>query len=119
MLYAGLGAPQLNLEYVVAQRPRYPMHDWQELFQRACHHEDDGHMCKLIRAIANAQIVSLPYATDPAFRVQQRHFLPCAHAAIDSGTMQPMKGAAHFDLVRGAGFEKAWEGVPIHIHSRA
>ena len=118
MLYASQGAPHLNMAYVAAQKPRRPNDDWAELFARACIHEDDGHMCKLVRAIANAQQVSRLYEESPEFRVKQHHFLPAAHAALDSASARPMEGTNHYDFVRGSGFPEAWAGVPVHMHAR-
>lgn len=118
MLYASQGAPHLNMAYVAAQRPRHPNHDWAELFARSCVHEDDGHMCKLVRAIANAQQVSRLYDGRAEFKVKQHHFLAAAHAALDSASARPMEGTNHYDFVRGSGFPEAWESVPVHVHSR-
>ena len=95
-----------KLDYVVSQKPKFENCDWPLLFQRAVLHEDDGHMCKLIRAIAHGHKVSQPYDHLPEFRVEQHMFLPAADAAIDSASVHPMVGTIHFDFARGA----AWPG---------
>lgn len=76
-------------------------------------HEDDGHMSKLVRAIAHAQNVSKPFDHLPEFKVKQDMFLPAAVAALDSGSDRPMDGTIHFDLVRGAAWPEAWSNVPV------
>ena len=101
------------MDYIMTHTPRIPNCDWSGVFHRACLHEDDGHMAKLIRAIAHGQKVSAPYDHLPEFRVKQRMFLPAANAAIDSASARPMDGTIHYDFVRGAAWPEAWERVPI------
>lgn len=112
MLYAGMGSPPLNIDWMLAQVPREPQADWNRVFERVVRHKDDGHMSKLIRVIRHAQDISLPYEDDARFPMKQHMFLPAAQAAIDSGSDKPMSGVLHFDFVRGCAFPKAWENVP-------
>lgn len=108
-----MGCPEPRLDWILTHRPRLPRNDWNSVFQRACMHEDDGHMSKLVRAIAHARKVSEPYDARPEFRVKQHVFLPAATAAIDGGSEKPMDGTIHFDLVRGAAWPEAWSRVPV------
>ncbi|KAF3384872.1 Oxidoreductase AflY [Penicillium rolfsii] len=112
MSYAGQGCPEIRLDWLASHPSRLPNQGWDEVFDRACYHEDDGHMCKLIRCMAHAQDTSKPYDHLPEFRVKQSLFLTAGIAAIDSGSSQPMDGTKHFDFVRGAGFEEAWQRFP-------
>lgn len=113
MLYAGMGCPPPRMNWILSHTPREANSSWPRVIERAVHHADDGHMIKLIRAIKHAEAVSRPYEGEPGFQLKQSDFLPCAIAAIDSASEVPMIGIQHFDLVRGAGWPKAWDKVPI------
>ncbi|KAJ5124900.1 uncharacterized protein N7515_008725 [Penicillium bovifimosum] len=112
MSYAGQGCPEIRLDWLASHPSKLPNQGWDEVFERACYHEDDGHMCKMIRCFAHAQDTSRPYDHLPEFRVKQPLFLTAGIAAIDSASAQPMDGTKHFDFIRGAGFPEAWERFP-------
>ncbi|OQD63897.1 hypothetical protein PENPOL_c008G00514 [Penicillium polonicum] len=112
MSYASQGAPELRLDWLASHLSKLPNQGWDEVFDRACYHEDDGHMAKLIRCMAHSQDTSKPYNHLPEFRVKQPLFLTAGIAAIDSASLKPMDGTKHFDFVRGAGFAEAWERFP-------
>ena len=113
MTYAGMGAPEPNFEWLLSHPSRLPNQTWETVFDRAGYHEDDGHMCKMIRGMKHAENVSKPYDHLPEFKVKQHMFLPAAIAAIDSGSKQPMEWTKHFDLIRGVGYPEAWEKIPL------
>lgn len=113
MLYAGMGSPEPNIDWLLSQPPKEPGADWDRVLKRGCEHPDDGHMIKLIRVIRHAQEISAPYENDPDFRMKKHMFLPAAQAAIDSGSEKPMSGVLHFDFVRGCAFPEAWEKYPV------
>ena len=118
MLYAGMGCPEPRMDWVMQQKPMVPasVNSWDEIHKRACRHEDDGHMSKLVRVIAHAGVISKKYDHLPEFRMKQDTFLPAANAALDSifnsNGGQPMDGVLHFDFVRGCAWKEAWEKVP-------
>jgi hypothetical protein len=112
MTYAGMGTPELNLEYLCAHQSKLPDQGWPEIFERATRHEDDGHMAKLIRSTKLAEEISRPYDHLPEFRVKQHMFLIAGTAMIDSGSSKPMEWTKHWDFIRGAGFADAWERFP-------
>ena len=74
------------------------------------------HMIKLIRALKNGEDVCRPYEHRPEFMMKQHMFLKAATAAMDSASAQPMVYVQHFDIIRFAGFEEAWEKVPLEVH---
>ena len=113
MTYAGMGAPEPNFDWLLSHPSKLPNQTWATVFERVCYHEDDGHMCKMIRVMRHAENVSKPYDHLPEFKVKQDMFLPAAIAAIDSGSRQPMEWTKHFDFIRGAGYPEAWENVPL------
>ncbi|KAJ4287773.1 hypothetical protein N0V90_012477 [Kalmusia sp. IMI 367209] len=112
MTYAGLGVPELNIPYLLSHRSKLPNQGWSEIFARACLHEDDGHMAKMIRSTALCERICKPYDHLPEFRIKQGMFLPAATAMIDSGSERPMTLSKHWDFVRGAGWEEAWKRFP-------
>ncbi|KAI1766595.1 hypothetical protein GGR53DRAFT_485901 [Hypoxylon sp. FL1150] len=113
-LWAGVGAPVPQLDYLInVYKPKVPNRGWDKLFEAACLHEDDGHMIKLIRALAHGEKACEPYDHLPEFRIKQHMFKHAANAAIDSASAQPMVYIRHFDLIRLVGLPEAWEHVPI------
>lgn len=73
-------------------------------------------MIKLIRALKNGEQVSEKYEEQEGFPMKGEWFLQAAHAAMDSASEKPMIYVQHFDLIRFAGFEEAWEKVPVRVH---
>lgn len=116
MSFAGMGCPRSRLDYVASHHSRLGDQSWDDVFARACLHEDDGHMAKMIRCMKQAAIISKPYDARPEFRVKQDLFLKAAIAAIDSGSGKPMHWTYHFDFIRGAGFPEAWEKIPVRAY---
>ncbi|ROV93897.1 hypothetical protein VPNG_09526 [Cytospora leucostoma] len=112
MTYAGLGTPQLCLDYLCSHRSKLPGQTWETVFERATRHADDGHMAKMIRTTKLAEQLSKPYDHLPEFRVKQDMFLIAGVAMIDSASAQPMTGTKHHDFIRGAAWEEAWEKYP-------
>ena len=108
-----MGAPPPNLSWLLSHPSKLPNQSWATVFNRACHHSDDGHMCKMIRAIKHAEDVSKAYDHLPEFKVKQDMFLPAAIAAMDSGSERPMEWTRHFDFIRGAGYPEGWAHVPV------
>ncbi len=112
-LWAGMGCPRPNIDWMMSHDPKIKDCEWPQIFERACAHEDDGHMIKLIRALKNGEGVSKEYEGREEFRMKGGMFLKVANAAMDSASAKPMIYVQHFDLIRFAGFEEAWEKVPI------
>lgn len=98
MTYAGMGAAEPNFDWLLSHPSKLPNQTWATVFDRACYHEDDGHMCKMTRVMKHAEDVSKAYDHLPEFKVKQDMFLPAAIAAIDSGSRQPMEWTKHFDF---------------------
>lgn len=83
LLYCQTGAPRLWPEELSTYQPRYPTSGWDEIFQRACEYKDDGHLAKLIRAIATASRISAPFSNNPNFMLTtDKQFLTIAHMGI-------------------------------------
>ena len=106
-MYASRRSPEIRLDDIRAYKPKKPS-GWGGIADRVCQVIDDGHAPKLIRALANGQQVGKPYEDLPEFRVKGDDWLQMGHMAIDS-----VEDARGETWVRSAGFEEAWEGVPL------
>ncbi|KAK3170883.1 hypothetical protein OEA41_002967 [Lepraria neglecta] len=82
-----MGAPEPNFEWLLSHASRLPNQTWDTVFERAGYHEDDGHMCKMIRGMKHAENVSKP--------------------------KQPIEWTEHFDLIRRVGYLEAWVNIPL------
>jgi hypothetical protein len=105
-MYASRKSPEIHLDEIRNYQPQQPS-DWGKIIDRVRSMEDDGHASKLVRALAHGQQVCAPYETKPEFRLKKDDWLQLAHMAIDSvQTGGP-------EWVRSAGFDEAWENVPL------
>lgn len=78
MLYCQSGAPRLYPEELIRYRPLVPS-GWEQIFQRACEYEDDGHLAKLIRAVATAAQITKPLVQHATLPLTTEQFLTLAH----------------------------------------
>jgi len=106
IMYASRRSPDIRLQDIKGYKPVKPS-GWDEIEDRACLLEDDGHGSKLVRALANGQRVSEPYEDLDAFRLKRDDWLQLAHMAIDSVE------APGENWIRSAGFDEAWKDVPL------
>lgn len=106
-MYASRRSPEIRLDDVRAYKPKQPS-GWDAIEERVCRFIDDGHAPKLIRALASGQQVCKAYEDRQEFRVKAEDWLQMGHMAIDS--VEDAKGAL---WVRSAGFQEAWDGVPL------
>ncbi|KAL3470512.1 hypothetical protein BJX99DRAFT_267419 [Aspergillus californicus] len=105
--YVSRGSPQLLGDEITAYRSKRPKHGWEDLFQDANKLEDDSHVCKLIRALANGSVVCKPYeGKDGArFPTTAEMWLQIARMAIDT-----TENVAYEDRwVKAAGFKASWD----------
>lgn len=106
VMYASRGSPEIRMQDIKEYKPKQPS-GWEEVQDRVCAIDDDGHAAKLVRAIAHGAVVCEPYEGKEAFRLKGQDWLQLAHMAIDS-----VEGPES-NWVRSAGFEEAWENVPM------
>ncbi|KAF9874679.1 hypothetical protein CkaCkLH20_07816 [Colletotrichum karsti] len=116
MLYIAMGCPKLDLSVVRTYKPRKGPGGWADAIERGLNYKDDGHGCKIIRALIHAQDVSRPYENRPEFRVKQDDFVKAATAVAESWSLEDPVGRAGHDRkeawIRFAGFDRAWDDVP-------
>lgn len=109
-MYASRRCPPILLDEIRSYKPKQPS-NWDGVVDRVCDFFDDGHAAKLIRALAHGQRICQPYEDREEFRVKAEDWLQMGHMAIDS-----VENTRRFDVstwVRSAGFEEAWENIPI------
>ena len=111
-MYASRKSPKILMDEIRGHKPKKPS-GWDEVQDRVCSIDDDGHTVKLVRAIAHAQEISKPYEDNDAFRLKQADFLQLAHMAIDAA--ESTAGTSESGWVRSAGFDEAWEEVPAKL----
>ena len=73
--YASRGSPPLLLEEITNYVPKHSPSDWNAVFHRARALKDDGHACKLVRALAHGESVCAPYEGNAGFRIQGKMWL--------------------------------------------
>ncbi|KAL1304684.1 hypothetical protein AAFC00_003639 [Neodothiora populina] len=104
-LYASRGCARLLLDEITDYKPKRPS-GWAEIIDRVTEHEDDGHACKLIRALAHGEQVCKPFEHNKdSFRIKGDMWLKLGHMAIDSVESPPPR------WVRSCGYASAWTEV--------
>jgi Questin oxidase-like len=81
---------------------------WEDVFNRVKSYHDDGHACKLVRALANAEKFCKKYEDKDEFLIKGDMWRKLGNMAIDSVE------AGSPDYVRGG----AWSSVPLRNQSR-
>lgn len=110
--YAARGAPRLSPAHVAAyldtNSDLVPGQRAEDLLPRYHAVADDGHAVKAARALLLAQRVSRRWAGRPWVRLRDDADWRGAHCMLLRGVEgdEPL-------WVRGAGFDQAWEGVPL------
>ena len=140
VMYAGSGCPELHPDRITKYVPKQPNGRWPDIIQRANRYGDDGHTCKLIRALINAEEVSAPYYGSSGFPLNNGDFLNIAHIVMDSvermldpGYFQETEKVKKFAAegkgqdaevvavivrwVRWCGIEGAWDDYPDLVSS--
>ncbi|CAK3842346.1 Hypothetical predicted protein [Lecanosticta acicola] len=105
-MYASRKSPEIRLQDIRNYQPKSPS-GWEEVQDRVCAIDDDGHASKLVRAIAHGGEICRPFEEKESFRLKGDDWLQLAHMAIDSVEMPGD------NWVRSAGFDEAWERVPL------
>ncbi|PYH42700.1 questin oxidase family protein [Aspergillus saccharolyticus JOP 1030-1] len=101
MLYISRGTPDLYLD----ELRTYPTaHSWEEIFAYCTQQvEDDGHLVKLVRALANGERACRPFENQHKWPITGDMWLRIANMAMDS--------TSNLDQamwVRSTGFDQAW-----------
>jgi hypothetical protein len=105
-MYISRGCPDLILSEVTNYTPTKGS-DWSSVIERVRKTEDDGHACKLVRALAHGEQACKQYEGKEGFVVKGDMWRKLGHMAIDSVEA----GEPHW--VRSCGFEEAWDKIPM------
>lgn len=106
-MYSSPRPPKLILDEIVNYRSRKNS-SWEEIFNRVKTYHDDGHACKLVRAIANGEQFCKKYEDGEGFMIKGDMWRQLGNMAIDSVE------AGSPDYVRSG----AWSSVPLRDQSR-
>ncbi|PPJ56000.1 hypothetical protein CBER1_03425 [Cercospora berteroae] len=105
-IYSSRGAPEPQLHEIRNHKPSKPS-GWDGIIQRAIDFHDDCHVVKLIRALIRGQSICAPYEDCDDFRIKHDDWLQIGHMVVDSVSI----GEPYW--IRSAGFDHAWEDVPL------
>ncbi|KAL4894512.1 hypothetical protein BDV59DRAFT_200854 [Aspergillus ambiguus] len=107
LIYVAYGAPSVY-DADGPKRPRYRAStDWETAFAHSvAHPDDDGHLPKLVRAIAYGERVCAPFARNMDLPVKDEDWRKIVNMVYDSTAY-----TTPVTWIRGAGFEEAWAGV--------
>ncbi|CAI6298918.1 unnamed protein product [Periconia digitata] len=106
-MYVSRGSPPLLLSDIENYTPPRGDESWSEVFERVNRLPDDGHTCKLVRALANGEKACKPFEGKQGFAIQGELWRKIAGMVVDSVQV----GGGHW--VRSCGFEEAWADVPL------
>ena len=71
------------MDEIINYKPKQPADSWDDFFFRARNHADDGHIVKLLRALADGEKLCGPYeARDPSFRIKGDMWLQLGHMGM-------------------------------------
>ena len=111
------------MDEIINYKPKRPSTKWDEIFRRACKHEDDGHCSKLVRALAHGERLCEAHDLhDPSFRIKGDMWLQLGHMGkcflpylkmndfilISNLAIDSVEDDGD-TWVRSAGFPQAWE----------
>ncbi|KAF1991240.1 hypothetical protein K402DRAFT_389419 [Aulographum hederae CBS 113979] len=114
-MYASRAAPALLVDEITDYQPKTPG-TWDRLFDRVNEISDDGHVSKLVRALATGEDVCEPFQEKKAgeidWRIRGDMWLQLGHMVVDSTEGSDTR------WVRSAGFDEAWENIPKRDEAR-
>ena len=114
LLYLSRGSPEPLLDEIRNYGQKQPSYTWDSLIERGREYDDEGHVAKLVRALAHGQAVSKPYEQKESFRVKGDMWLQLGQMAMDSVEAGKMHGEPRW--VFSAGFDEAWEKIGPRAH---
>lgn len=117
VLYASRKSPEIRRDEIRGytrkvvqnqkQKEDHQEAGWDDILERACRVDDDGHAAKLVRAVANGEQVCRAFEGQKGFELAGEDWLKLGYMVVDSVEMEFGER-----WVRNAGFEEAWENVP-------
>jgi hypothetical protein len=105
-MYASPRPPKLLLDEITHYKSQ-KYSSWEDIFKRVKAYPDDGHACKLVRALANGERVCKKYEDKDGFVIKGDMWRKLGNMAIDSVE------AGSPDYVRSG----VWSSVPLRDQS--
>jgi hypothetical protein len=106
-IYASPCPHQLLLKEITSYKSKEDS-SWEDIFKRVKAYHDDGHACKLVRALANGEQVCKKYEDKDWFLIKGDMWRKLGNMAIDNVE------AGSPDYIRSG----AWLSVPLRDPSR-
>ena len=107
--YASRIAPEFHEDEIIKYKPKDPSRTtWESLFQKAHTMDDDGHIVKLLRALASGAALSAPYERrgelSNRFPMKEKYWIQIGNMAVDTtvSDIYPQR------FIRGAGNPEKW-----------
>jgi hypothetical protein len=112
-MYVSRGCPDLLISEIENYKPRQDdSKGFEEVIKRVSRVEDDGHACKLVRAMANGEQECGRFEGQEGMVIKGDMWRVLGHMALDSVEA----GEPHW--VRSCGFEEAWKDIPLREGSK-
>ncbi|KAF2646786.1 hypothetical protein P280DRAFT_388210 [Massarina eburnea CBS 473.64] len=112
-MYASRATPALDLSHITSYKSTLnPPSSWQEVFERVNRYPDDGHVSKLVRALAHGEQVCKKFEDREGFLIKGDMWEKLGIMVVESVEAGEPK------WVRSCGFEEAWESVPERENAR-
>lgn len=112
-MYASRASPALLMDDLMTYKSSDKDDSWERVIERVNAFPDDGHVSKLVRALAHGEQVCKKYEEKEGFVVKGDIWRRLGNMAVDSVE------AGGPTWVRSAGFEEAWKDVPVRQVLRA
>ncbi|KAF2149860.1 hypothetical protein K461DRAFT_270432 [Myriangium duriaei CBS 260.36] len=111
VLYAHVRCPKLYPEIVAGYEGREEHGDWERVFREACVRGGDGHLVKVVRALAAGERWCREWEGEEWLKVRGQEWRKLAGLTLDSMATEEEEP----NWVFGAGGEEAWKDVPAKL----
>ena len=89
-MYASRKSPRLYLDDIINYQPKHSKHGnteaWNPIFQRVIDFPEDGHACKLVRAIAHGEQACSSFAGEKDFKIRDGMWTQLGHMGMHSSS---------------------------------
>ncbi|KAK6534037.1 hypothetical protein TWF281_005376 [Arthrobotrys megalospora] len=115
-MYVSRGCADINFGQVEDYQAKERNGGWADVATRVTRLKDDGHVSKTVRALMNAERVSLNYTTNDGFEVGTKLYLKIAEMAVDAAEDQIEDEPL---WIRSTGHPEAWAKVGPRVEYAA
>lgn len=111
LVYAQLRCPTLYPSETKGLQPSAELSDWQAIFNAACAAHDDGHLPKVVRALAGGEHYCKTFENEPWCALKGDEWRRMAALAIESSETS----GSEPQWIRNAGLNESWNDVPARL----